>query len=488
MARPAGGGREGLSGWRAPAILLATVAAACATAFLGDFQFDDGRVIVDEPAVHSLPAWWASMPGIRPLLKLSYALNWVSGLGLPGFHAVNVAIHLANALLAFALFRRLGPRRDGAALAGALLFALHPVQTEAVAYVSGRSTSLAAAFALASVVCWLAGREAPRASPARLATPLLFAASLLVKEMALVLPLSLVLVEASFGARPFRWRSALRATAAHWAVLGAGAVAFLASTAYARLLERTAGLRAPGPNLLTHLHSLAWLAGQTLRIDLLNADPALPAVTAPTLSSAVEALALLAAACLGIAFRRRPAGFATLWFLLWLPAAGWWFPRPEPANDRQLYLALAGPAWLVGRGLASLLSAGGARRLAGAAILAGLAAATAARNLVYADEVRFWQDVVSKAPANARGFNNLGFALSRRCRIAEAEAALAEAVRLDPGYIRARVNLRLLREGEPLAPPSAGPPRCGPAGEPGRAVSAPSVSSPGQAGGAGRGP
>jgi hypothetical protein len=161
---------------------------------------------------------------------------------------------------------------------------------------------------------------------------------------------------------------------------------------------------------------------------------------------------------------------AALWFLLWLAPSGWWLPRPEPANDRQLYLALLGPAWLAGRWAASLLAAGGWRRVASAAAAAGLVgtlgATTFARNRVYADEVRFWEDVVRKSPGSPRAHNNLGFALAARCRILEAEANLVRAMELDPGYVRAEVNLALLREGAPLAPgrppcprPAGGRPR-----------------------------
>jgi tetratricopeptide (TPR) repeat protein len=103
-------------------------------------------------------------------------------------------------------------------------------------------------------------------------------------------------------------------------------------------------------------------------------------------------------------------------------------------------------------GLSPWAAAGGARRLVVVALVLALAAVTAVRSLVYADEVRFWEDVVAKAPANPRAHNNLGFALSGRCRTAEAEAAIRRALTLDPGYLRAAVNLRLLREGSPLGP------------------------------------
>lgn len=134
-------------------------------------------------------------------------------------------------------------------------------------------------------------------------------------------------------------------------------------------------------------------------------------------------------------------------------------PRPEPANDRQLYLALLGPAWLAGRALAPW-AAGGLRRAAVAALVLALAAATSARNLVYADEVRFWEAVLARSPANARAHNNLAVALAGRCRVPEAEAALRRALELERGYARAAVNLSLLHEGEPLGPDGQ---RCGPA-------------------------
>jgi len=442
-------------------ILLAAVLATWATSFAGTFQFDDWNVIVNEPRVASLAAWWGSMPGIRPLLKLSWAANHASGLGLAGFHAVNLALHGASALLALRLLRgvagRTGATAAGARLApllGALLFALHPVQTEAVTYVSGRSASMAGALALGSMVAWLSGRERGIGWMAWGLSPLLFALALATKESVVLLPAALLLLEAIDVRRPFRWRAALSAIAPHLTVLAVAAVLFAASPVYGRMMVRSAGLRSPWVNLLTHVEAVAWLAGQALRIDHLVADPALPAVEALGVRVALEGVAILAALAWGLALvRRRPAmAFGVLWFLLWLPPAGWWLPRPDPANERQLYLSLLGPAWLAGLGLSPWSAAGGVRRLAVASLVLALGAVTAVRSLVYADEVRFWEDVVAKAPANPRAHNNLGFALSGRCRTAEAEVAILRTLAIDPGYLRAAVNLRLLREGAPLGP------------------------------------
>src|SRR5262245_31744205 len=88
------------------ALIAAAVAAAYANALTGSFQFDDWNVIVNQAKVHGLGAWWASMPGIRPLLKLSYALNWAVSPSPFGFHLVNVAIHATNACLVYCLLAK----------------------------------------------------------------------------------------------------------------------------------------------------------------------------------------------------------------------------------------------------------------------------------------------------------------------------------------------------------------------------------------------
>ena len=493
MAEPAPGiapaaHPPGLGTGAAAASVLAATALAYFTSFSGAFQFDDWNVIVEEPGVASLGAWWRAMPGIRPLLKLSFALDRQLGLGLPALHAVNLAVHLAAALLALALLRRLeawvtagdedggGPAAVGvaegrvgwAALLGALLFALHPIQTEAATYLSGRSSSLAALLALGSLLTWLSGRAGGRPWLVHAASPLLLAASLGVKETALVLPPALLILAAAEPGRPGRWRRALAGTAVHWLVLLAAAAAILAAPAYRGMLAQAAPLRPPLQNLRVHLDGLAWLTGQVLRPDRLLADPGPASTTGPWWPAALTALALAALLAgalaalllgrnaplrLGATPGRRAAALALLWWLLWLPPSGWILPRPEAANDRQAYLALLGPAWLVGRWLAAGLARGGARRaaaaLATAALLLGLGVTTARRNLVYADELTFWADVAANAPLNPRAFNNLGLALSARCRLAEAEAAFEQALALDPDHARARVNLWLLRQGEP---------------------------------------
>ncbi len=189
-------------------VLCAAITAAYVNSLGGPFQFDDYSVIVNNSSVHSFSAWLAD-GGIRPVLKLSYMLNWISGLGTVGFHLVNLGIHAANTFLVYRLCCLLASGWESAECRGvsnfravaALAFALHPVQTEAVTYVSGRSTSLMAMFYLASLVTYQKGRKTGSAVYVHLVSPMLFALALMTKEIAVTLPFALLLLDAVMDRR-----------------------------------------------------------------------------------------------------------------------------------------------------------------------------------------------------------------------------------------------------------------------------------------------
>lgn len=417
-------------------LLVAAVLAAYLNAFGGSFQFDDFNVIVRQPAVHSLAAWWDSMPGIRPLLKLSYALSWSAGGGdTLAFHAVNVALHAANVLLAWAvlaeLWRRMGVGEAGAAaFAGALLFALHPAHTEAVTYVSGRSVSLMAFFYLASVLAYL------RAAP-RWLSPLLFAAALATKEVAATLPAALLLCEALDQRRPFDLRDALRRQAVHWALLAAGLAAMAMLPRYREMLETSLALRGLKEQLALQAAAIARHAGVLMLAVAPNIDPEVPFVPA------VAGFAILAAIGVGLALLRIQPwhAFALLWFFLHLAPTNSILARADAVNDRQLYLASLGPLALAGLVIALMPRW---RMAALAAAAAVLGAATVARNQDYRNEVALWSDTVRKSPGSARAWNNLGYAHQLEGRREEARAAYQRALAIDPDQLPAKVNLKLL--------------------------------------------
>ncbi|WP_129645397.1 glycosyltransferase family 39 protein [Peristeroidobacter agariperforans] len=418
----------------------------------GSFQFDDWNVIVNEPRVHSLAAWWQSMPGIRPLLKLSYALNFSLDPRPAGFRVVNILIHALSATLLGSLLRGRGLRAglseanaSQAALFAALLFALHPVQTEAVTYISGRSSSLAACFCLLSLYCWVRSEDRERSSAWLLACCVCFGLAVATKETALILPLALLLYSSD---RPVS--QTLQRLTPLFLLMAAMLVVALSLPTYRRLLAVSLDTRTIGENLLTQSHAIFYLAGQLVRITNVNADPQLPVVDALNWNAALSVFALATTVVWALLnCRRRPlASFAVLWFMLWLAPTNSLLPRLDVANDRQLYQALIGPAWwLAVRLFAWQPDRAMLRPVAVALILVALSWTTYQRNLVYETEIAFWEDTAARNPASSRAANNLGMAYAIECRFGDAESAFERAVALSGDDYYSRINLILLRKG-----------------------------------------
>lgn len=437
-----------MASWRKPcpaSLLLLAALAAYAGAFGGSFQFDDFNVIVRQPAVHSLAAWWDSMPGIRPLLKLSYALSWsAGGGGTAAFHALNVALHAANVLLVAAvleeLWRRIGiPDAAFAAFAGALLFALHPAHTEAVTYLSGRSSSMMAFFYLASVLAWLRG--APR-----WVSPALFLAALATKEVAATLPFALLLCDALDPRQKFD----LRRQGPHWLVLGAGLALMAALPRYREMLEASLALRSFAEQFELQVAAIARHAGVLILAVPPNIDPQV----APLPAGA--GIAVLAAIGVGFALLRVQPwhALALLWFFLHLAPTNSLLARLDAVNDRQLYLASIGPLALAGLAIARAPRWRWVLLLVPALVLG---ANTIARNQDYRSEAALWNDTVRKSPASARAWNNLGYAHQLEGRRDEACAAYERSLRIDPQYLQARINRLELRCSPDPRSPGASP-------------------------------
>lgn len=461
--------------------LLAVVCTLYVPALDASYQFDDYRVIVRDARVQSLVAWGASMPGMRPVLKLSYALGHELGSGVRGFRALNIAIHALNAVLVLLLLERLSRRHGldarpaiGVAFASALVFALHPVQTEAVTYITGRSSSLMALACLASMLAWLratgesmAGRDgrsrATASCGARWWAALLAALALATKESALVLPLALALWAATEPAGNMTGSAASVRSSwmrVSWPLLTVFAVTgllLLSLAPYRELVADSLAHRSLRDNVLVQSQAIPYLVGQMVHIGRMNADPDLAIPQALSPESGLR-LVLLAGVIVGgfAMHRRHPAlAFGVLWFFVWLLPTHSLLPREDPVNDRQLYLALVGPAWLVmftaWQGLRRLrlpahLSTAAAT-VALAVVAMTLAMATLGRNRVYATEISYWEDAALRSPRKARVLNNLGYAYALSCRDAEAIGMFARAAELDPADFRSRVNLRLLQDG-----------------------------------------
>ncbi len=432
------------------------------------FQFDDYNVIVDNPAVHSWAAFLAdAAQGIRPVLKLSYTLNWLAGPGPAGFHLFNVAVHAGNTLLVYLLsLRLLGPKGGGPpdtpvasdALFAALLFAIHPVQTEAVTYVCGRSVSLMGFFYLASILAYDYGERGRSRLFLWLVSPALFLLAVLARETALTLPAALALWETARGADGRSWRDAARRQAPHWILLGLVTFWIAARPAAADLYLYGLTKRSMADNALSQLNGITYLLSRLLFAHRLNVDPDLPVLTKWSSVLATQAALLASLLAVGIlSLRRRPAvGFGLLWFFLQLLPTNSFLPRFDIANERHLYLAV----WGLFLPLGALLATGwrtepGQRRWPRAVVAAVLVAAavlTAARNHDYRSEVALWERTALLSPGKPRVHNNLGYAYQLAGEPEKAGWSYEMALRLDPEFAKARGNLAALASATKRSP------------------------------------
>jgi tetratricopeptide (TPR) repeat protein len=428
-----------------PAFLFIATILAYLNALDAGFQFDDFNVIVFNDAVHSWSAWWASMPGIRPLLKLSYCANWVFDDQAWGFHLVNLLAHVVNTALVYLLARYWARRLARAddtqagliALATASIFALHPANTEAVTYVSGRSVSFMASFYLGALV--LCAR-ADASNRARIGAMLAFAGALAVKEIAVTLPFALTLM---FGLGDRHRLSEIRP---FWLILITALVLMLALTDYRAFFGHSLDTRGVLANLIAQIEGLRYLVAGPLLSLRLNIDPDLVASTRLGPTEVEVLLALLATLAVAIwQWRRRPwLSFGLLWFFLMLAPTNSFLARYDIANDRQLYLALLGPAFIV-----AIVLVRSARPVYWAMLLGlglALGLATHDRNRDYRDEISLWTATTRASPGKARPWNNLGYAHQIAGQIGSARAAYERALAIDPSYTKARANLRPLIE------------------------------------------
>jgi tetratricopeptide (TPR) repeat protein len=451
--------------WRTAAevLVLAAAVAGCYSNSLGaPFVLDDERSLTLDPGLAS----WAPSPVEPPSRRVAYLSFKVDyrlhGLDPAGFHATNVAVHVLAALAVYALARLLlsragrgaarGERADAvapAAFAAALLWAVHPVQTQAVTYVVQRIASLAALFYVAALALYLAAREGRGASRA-LAYAAALAAGLLAmftKEIAFTLPLAIVLAEVLFLEGPRLRR--LAAVAPFLALLPIVPWTYLAphraaegllrgGDAAARLggLSRLDYLATEARVLVTYLRLLVLPVGQNLDYDY-PVEHGLG--SPPVLLSGALLLALLAAGA-WLARRRatgaRVAGFGVVLFFLALSVESSVIPIADVIFEHRLYLPSVGAALAVGALLAEVTArrpAAAPRAWAAVAAAAlALGAATFARNRVWRDPVTLWRDVAEKSPNKARGHYNLGNALREAGDLAGAEREWMRAVEIAP--------------------------------------------------------
>lgn len=442
-------------------LLFAVTIAAYAWALTGPFVFDDRGVVVESDAIHSAGGLLADLGhGLRPVLKASYALSWAFGGSPIAFHVFNLVVHLVNVELVLRLAKA---ARAPSAMAPAVLFALHPIQTEAVAYVSGRSSSLSTMFMLLALLFYARGVRRRSVGYAWVAAPIAVLLATFTKETSLVTPVAFVLWDffieraaptPTDGTPRWTWRASL-ARQAPWWLFGAAVFTFLiAHSGYYALLHRVVGQRSFRDALLHQLSAMRYLAGRLLLLESPCIDPGL--WLSPSRWSAVigAAVILVFVAWIVRAWPTRrleqdPASgvvaFGLAWFLLHAFVPYVLVSRLDVINERHTYVANAGLFVAAGTLFVRLRASLRVRRTAAALAITALTLLTIRRNLEYRSTISLWESTVREAPRNPRAWNNLGVVDERAGDHRAARAMYLRAIAVDPTFQPARQNLSRIR-------------------------------------------
>lgn len=369
-----------------------------------------------------------------PLTFLSFAANFaVHGLQPAGYHATNIVLHGINAVLVFLLLRRLGGSSISAAF-GALLFSLHPLRVESVAWATERKDVLFALFYLLSLLAYLRHLDARSLRPF-LVSLFLFFCSGLSKQMAISLPVVLLILDFAKG-RKWEWRVLFEKIPFALVALGFVAVAYFGQHSSGSIMR---GMQyTPLHRVLLACNSLTlYLKGFLWPLNLSAIYPFPRDVIAEAAYTPFVILVVVLAVFFG-GKRYRPVWIAGLFFIITLiPVLNVVPAGSQMVADRFLYLPSIGISYLI-----AVATAGGwacwtrLRRqtaLASAvALLVVLSALSWQRTKVWKDDLALWTDTVRKAPDSFIAFSNLGLARINAGDFAGAVRDFTTAIQLSP--------------------------------------------------------
>ncbi|MBF0477774.1 MAG: tetratricopeptide repeat protein, partial [Deltaproteobacteria bacterium] len=451
------------------------------------FVFDDDYIIQNNTHIRikhlslqelSNAAFKTPVPN-RPLEGFTLSLNYYFGkYDVTGYHLTNIAIHLLAGMLvyfvSFLTFRRMteipnqafppphGSRILVMSLIAALIFVTHPVQVQAVTYITQRMTSLATMLYLLTLLCYIVGRESNVRWQRRtwwagclISGVLAFGA----KEIAATLPVVIFVYEWYFFQNlSFNWlkrsfkylaipvvvlvlltfifsegKLLHKFTSEAYPILSCPTPAFTAwervMTEWRVVLFYLSLLFYPHPQRLNLLHPI------TVSHSLFD-----PITTFLSLLAILGCLSLALAA----ARRHRLLSFCILWYFINLVIESSVI-KLEFICQYRLYLPLVALAvslpYLIYRLTSKMVGVG---VIISGVIIVALGFSAYSHNLVWRDNVTLWSDVVSKNPLSHGGHCSLGFALMAQGNLREAGNHLRHALRLKPDFAHAHINLGLI--------------------------------------------
>jgi tetratricopeptide (TPR) repeat protein len=471
--------------------ILLIILAAYSNTFNVPFHFDDKSRIIENPHIKDLknllvPAEiiknsWAN----RYVGYLVLALNnKIHGLDVPGYHIVNITIHIINSILLYLLiiltFRTPRFHDDKAplkklsviiALFSSLLFAAHPVQTQAVTYIVQRFTSLATLFYLLSLIMFIKARLTTTSLKIFIFYVISLLSAILAmncKQIAFTLPIIIILYEVLFFRGRMKWRivaliplvltmliipiSLIGIDTPLSEVFGDVSNVTKAHTEMSRLDYLFTESRV----LITYMRLALLPMNQSLDYDYPKFSSFMNGEV--LLSFLLLLLLLLFALYILIKSRGNNAlrivSFGILWFFITLSVESSFIPIADVIFEHRLYLPMAGIVMAITTLLYSSLYGLRIRGITTERIviyslclmLFLFACTTYTRNTIWKDKETLWKDVISKGPLKWRGYNNLGESYIQKEQYDDAIREIKNSLLLHPDNYVAHNNLAIAYE------------------------------------------
>ncbi len=469
---------------------------AYSNTFRVPFQFDDTPTIVENPIIKDLS--YMVNPSAAKIYKetspyesmkrryvgiLTFALNYrIHKLDVTGYHLVNLFIHIVNALMVYWLilltFRtpflnssNLREASSHIALFAGLLFACHPVQTQAVTYICQRFTSLAATFYCLSLIMYVKWRISSNKTPlSSFRAHLLFYLGSVIsaifamktKEMAFTLPVVIFLYELMFFDGEFKKRF-LYLTPFLLTMLIIPISLLGVDKPIGQIISDLSEVTREQTNMsrwsyfftqiaviVTYIRLLLFPVNQNLDYDY----PIYHSFLFPEVFLSFLLLLFLFGLGVYLLFHSRIRNrslrliaFGLFWFFTTLSVESSFIPIIDVIFEHRIYLPSLGAFMVLSTGAFLLASKFKEKKMRsfGITILSivvlVLSFSTHSRNAIWKSEITLWQDCVTKSPGKARPHNNLGNALNKQGRTEEAFQHFLQALKIAPQYADAHNNL-----------------------------------------------
>ncbi|MGH9648368.1 MAG: tetratricopeptide repeat protein, partial [Bryobacteraceae bacterium] len=447
-----------------PTFILMMVAVALAVCFelylpsiRSPFAFDDAALPFEKLNFDDARFLnWVA--GLRPMLMASYWVNFqISGRDTLSYHVVNMLIHTANVCLVFLVVRKIaewaaiaGKRRDLLSAFAAALFLAHPLQTESVAYIAGRSESLSALFLLAAYAVFLYRRNATVSFRIGASVLILYAFAAATKEQTVVLPAVLVLTDFFWG-DPRGWRAVWRNWKFYAVFVVAGAIGLI-KVWQVLAVAPTAGFHVQGiawwqyfftecRAIFTYLRMFVLPYGQTIDHDF-------PLSHTPWQYGAVFymiAVAALVWACFHFRKRFPLPCFGGLLFLTLLAPTSSIVPIADPLAERRIYAPMLGLLLILVFLLKDRIGSMNVRWALGAVLLMA-AFLCYQRNALWGRPFDLWKEAVDKRPHKDRPYGQMAQVAIFTGRCQDALPYMDKAVALLPDNWRVYMDRAKVQE------------------------------------------